>query len=164
MNDPTRMARLLLCLSLFVSPLAGAVTPLEDDTLALIRRDFSDVDLRRIVAVSNQMALDAPTAQRFWPLYRRYLQEVVALRDQQLQNLGDYARQLNAGRLSDEQARISLQTSLELEQARLQARQRMIRQAGTVLGAQQVLRLYQLEMTMESQMKGRLLEQIPPAE
>ena len=74
------------------------------------------------------------------------------------------ARQLNAGWIDDPTARASLARSLELEQARLEARQRMFRRAGQVLSPTQALRLYQIELTMDAALRNRLLEQIPPAQ
>ena len=40
----------------------------------------------------------------------------------------------------------------------------MIGRAGEVLSPTQVLRLYQLELSMDVALRNRLLEQIPPAQ
>ena len=63
------------------------------------------------------MKLDEQGAKRFWPIYRAYLAEIVALRDRQLDTLAEYARQLDAGWIDDPTARTSLARSLALEQA-----------------------------------------------
>ena len=132
--------------------------------MSMIRDQFQDVDLRRILEVSGKMNLDERISKHFWPIYRGYLMEVAALRDRQLSNLAEYAKQLNAGRVDDIGARTSLERSLALEQARLDARQGMIRKAGEVLSPTQTLRLYQIELMMDAALKSGLLQQIPVAQ
>jgi len=155
------LACVTLCAGLALGAQAG--TPEEDATLGLIREQFQDVDLRRVIEVSGSMKLDEQSAKRFWPIYRAYLVEIIALRDRQLATLAEYASQLNAGWIDDPTARASLARSLALEQARVDARQHMIRKAGEVITPIQALRLYQLELAMDASMRSRLLEQIPPA-
>ena len=146
-----------------VALVAHAGTPEEDAAISLIREQFSDVDLRRVIEVSGSMKLDDTSAKRFWPIYRAYLVEIVALRDRQLDMLAEYAGHLNAGWIDDPTARASLARSLALEQARVDARQNMIRRAGEVISPIQTLRLYQLELAMDVSLRSRMLEQIPPA-
>lgn len=156
------VAAFVLCAGLTLG--AHAATPEEDAAIDLIRAQFEDVDLRRVIEVSGKMKLDEHSARRFWPIYRSYLLDIVEMRNSQLANLGEFARQLNAGWIDDPTARASLARSLELERARLDARQRMIGRAGEVLSPTQVLRLYQLELSMDVALRNRLLEQIPPAQ
>jgi hypothetical protein len=143
---------------------AHAATTEEDAAIGLIREQFKDVDLQRVIEVSSKMKLDEHSAKRFWPIYQSYLLDIVVMRDRQLGNLGEFARQLNAGWIDDPTARASLARSLELEQAKLDARQRMIRKAGEVLSPTQTLRLYQIELAMDAAIRSRLLEQVPPAQ
>lgn len=156
------VAAIVLCAGLALG--AHAATTEEDAAIGLIREQFKDVDLQRVIEVSGKMKLDEHRAKRFWPIYQSYLLEIVVMRDRQLGNLGEFARQLNAGWIDDPTALASLARSLELEQARLEARQRMIRRAGEVLSPTQALRLYQIELTMDAALRKRLLEQIPPAQ
>lgn len=155
------LAGVVLCVGLSFGAQAG--TPEEDATLGLIREQFKDVDLRRVIEVSGSMKLDESSAKRFWPIYRAYLVELVALRDRQLDTLAEYAEQLNGGWIDDPTARTSLARSLALEQARVDARQHMIRRAGEVITPIQALRLYQLELAMDVSLRSRVLEQIPSA-
>ena len=159
-----RVVAVALCAALAFGAPAHAATPEEADAIGLIREQFKDVDLRRVIEVSGKMKLDERSAKRFWPIYQSYLMDIVVMRDRQLDNLGEYARRLNAGWIDDPTARASLARSLELERARLDARQRMIGRAGEVLSPTQVLRLYQLELSMDVALRNRLLEQIPPAQ
>lgn len=156
------LAGAVLCAGLAFGAQAG--TPDEDATLSLIREQFNDVDLRRVIAVSSNMKLDERSAKRFWPIYRAYLMEIVALRDRQLDTLAEYAKQLNTGGIDGPTARVSLARSLALEQARVDARQHMIREVSEVITPIQALQLYQLELAMHASMQSRMLEQIPPAE
>ena len=160
--------RRLVAAALFAAVALGtpvhAATPEEDAAIGLIREQFKDVDLRRVIEVSGKMKLDERSAKRFCPIYQYYLMDIVVMRDRQLDNLAEYARQLNAGWIDDPTARASLARSLELEQAKLDARQRMIRKAGEVLSPTQTLRLYQIELAMDAAIRSRLLEQIPRAQ
>lgn len=156
------LAGAVLCAGLAFGAQAG--TPEEELTLGLIREQFKDVDVRRVIEVSGSMKLDERSATRFWPIYRAYLVEIVALRDRQLDTLAEYARQLNAGGIDDPSARVSLARSLALERARVDARQHMIREASEVITPIQALQLYQLELAMDASMHSRMLEQIPPAQ
>lgn len=158
------LAAVALCAAVALGTPAHATTPEEDAAISVIREQFKDVDLRRVIEVSGKMKLDEHSAKRFWPIYQSYLMDIVVMRDRQLGNLSEFARQLNAGWIDDPTARASLARSLELEQARLEARQRMIRKAGEVLSPTQALRLYQIELTMDIAIRNRLLEQIPPAQ
>ena len=158
------LAAVALWAALAFSDPAHAATPEEDAAIGLIREQFKDVDLRRVIEVSGKMKLDERSAKRFWPIYQSYLMDIVVMRDRQLDNLGEYARRLNAGWIDDPTARASLKRSLELEQAKLDARQRMIRKAGEVLSPTQTLRLYQIELAMDAAIRSRLLEQVPPAQ
>ena len=117
-----RVVAVALCAALAFGAPAHAATPEEDAAIGLIREQFKDVDLRRVIEVSGKMKLDERSAKRFWPIYQSYLMDIVVMRDRQLDNLGEYARRLNAGWIDDPTARASLKRSLELEQAKLDAR------------------------------------------
>ena len=54
-----------------------------------------------MIEVSGKMKLDERSAKRFWPIYQSYLMDIVVMRDRQLDNLGEYARRLNAGWIDD---------------------------------------------------------------
>jgi hypothetical protein len=49
------------------------------------------VDIKRISRISQEMSLDIPTAEKFWPRYQEYLHRLIALRDKQLATLSSYA-------------------------------------------------------------------------
>jgi len=93
------VAAIVLCAGLALG--AHAATPEEDAAIGLIREQFKDVDLRRVIEVSGKMKLDERSAKRFWPIYQSYLMDIVVMRDRQLDNLGEYARRLNAGWIDD---------------------------------------------------------------
>lgn len=102
---------LALCTALTLVAHAHAGTPEEDAAISLIREQFKDVDLRRVIEVSGKMKLDEHTSKRFWPIYPSYLMDIVVMRDRQLRNLREYVRQLHAGWIDDPTARASLARS-----------------------------------------------------
>ena len=82
-----RVVAVALCAALAFGAPAHAATPEEDAAIGLIREQFKDVDLRRVIEVSGKMKLDERSAKRFWPIYQSYLMDIVVMRDRQLDNL-----------------------------------------------------------------------------
>lgn len=99
------------CTALTLGAHAHAGTPEEDAAISLIREQFKGVNLRRVIEVSGKMKLDEHTSKRVWPIYQSYLMDIVVMRDRQLGNLSEYARQLNAGWIDESTARASLARS-----------------------------------------------------
>ena len=149
---------------LALAPVALAGEGLERGTLEQIRRDFSKVDMGRIAHVSERMDLSDPANLAFRPAYQDYLRNLVRLRDRQLEVLVEYAENLNAESLDDARAARSLAESMRLDRERMVARDRFIEGLTHSLNPRQQLRLYQLELILDAQIRTELMSQIPLAE
>jgi Spy/CpxP family protein refolding chaperone len=135
----------------------------EIKTLEFMKQTFSEVDIKRISYISHQMALDETTAAKFWPRYQDYLHKQISLRDKQLATLAAFTSHLNQDDLPAKAASKLLSESMAQEKIRLDNRQQFIRQLSGVLNPQQKLRLYQLELLLDAQVRSRILSQIPLA-
>lgn len=155
---------LTACALMCCAPLALSDDTRAEPTLDDVRRSFSEVDRNRIDHISREMALSLPVARKFWPAYNTYLRNRTALRDRQLAALVDYAGALNADRLDDATANRLLSDSMADETLRISNRQQFIRSLGEFLAPQQQMRLYQIEVLLDAQVRAGLLQQIPLAE
>ncbi|AOF82162.1 hypothetical protein BSY238_1385 [Methyloversatilis sp. RAC08] len=157
-------ALLMACSLMCCAPLAAADDTRTEPTLDDVRRSFAEVDRNRIDHVSRELVLPLPVARKFWPAYNAYLRNRIALRDKQLAALVDYADALNSGTLDDATATRLLNDGMADETVRIGNRQQFIRSLGEFLAPQQQMRLYQIEVLLDAQVRAGLLQQIPLAE
>lgn len=136
----------------------------EVQALEFMKQSFSQIDINRISFISQQMALSNATAEKFWPRYQAYLHKQIALRDNQLATLTKFAGHLTRDRLDAKVSHALLNESMGHEKQRLVNRQEFVRKLAGVLNPQQQLRLYQLELLLDAQVRSSILSQIPLAE
>lgn len=99
-----------------------ATSQQEQETLSYLKNSFSQVDIKRISRISQEMSLDIPTAEKFWPRYQEYLHRLIALRDKQLATLSSYASHVNDKKLDIKVAKTLLKESLAQEELRVTIR------------------------------------------
>lgn len=155
---------LLSLIWLAFSPVAHAAPSAEQAALNYLKDRFSEVDVNRISRISQEMSLDEKTAQKFWPRYQAYLHQQIDLRDKQLSSLTTYAAHLSQQSLTQAAAADLLRASMANEAQRLANRQQLIKGLHGILSATQQMRLYQIELLIDAQMRSGLLTQIPLAE
>lgn len=136
----------------------------EVQALELMKRSFSQIDINRISYISQKMDLNGTGAAKFWPRYQSYLHKQIELRDVQLKTLTKFAGHLNRESLDENSAGRLLKESMAQEDKRLKNRQDFIRSLAGILSAQQKLRLYQLELLLDAQVRSGVLAQIPLAD
>jgi len=149
---------------LAVSLSSHAASSDEQEALDYLTISFSEVDINRISRISREMFLDEKAAHQFWPLYQDYLHRQIALRDKQLATLTTYASHLSNGRLDQATASDMLRTSMANEEKRLRNRQNLIKGLKGNLSPIQQMRLYQIELLIDAQIRAGLLTQIPLVE
>ena len=144
--------------------LAHAANAEERQALEFMQKSFSELDVARVSQISQKMALTDAVAEKFWPRYRDYLHAQIALRDRQLASLARYADLLHRDLLDNVNAAALLRESMTQEEKHLTNRQRFIRQMDEILGPQQQIRLYQMELLLDAQFRSPVLAQVPLAE
>lgn len=151
-------------LLVFSALAATAAGPDETQVLEFIKHSFSQIDINRIAYVSQQMALDDASGEKFWPRYQAYLRKQITLRDTQLATLAKFATHLNRNTLTPQASTALLNESMNQEKQRLTNRQAFVRELAGVLNPQQQLRLYQIELLLDAQVRAGILSQVPLAE
>lgn len=156
---------MLLTTSLLaISSYSHATSAEELAALDYLKASFSEVDINRISRISREMSLDEKTARLFWPRYQEYLHRQITLRDEQLATLAAYAALLNKSSLDQASASEMLRTSMGDEKKRLANRQNLIKGLKGILKPTQQVRLYQIELLIDAQIRTGLLTQIPLVE
>jgi hypothetical protein len=167
-RQPTRMhavLAVLLASCLLAAPASSNASVAEENAaLDYLKSSFSTVDINRISRISQEMSLDERTAKKFWPQYQAYLHQQIALRDKQLATLSHYAARLHNDSLDQQAAANMLRASMADEAKRVANRQALINRLKDVLSPKQQMRLYQIELLLDAELRAGLLKQIPLAE
>ena len=141
-----------------------ATSQQEQETLSYLKNSFSQVDIKRISRISQEMSLDIPTAEKFWPRYQEYLHRLIALRDKQLATLSSYASHVNDKKLDIKVAKTLLKERLAEEELRVTIRKKLVTGMHDILTPIQQMRLYQIELLLDAELRAGLLSQVPLAE
>lgn len=158
------IAMILATCLLALSANTKAASSEEDAALDYLKSSFSTVDINRISRISQEMSLDERTAKKFWPQYQAYLHQQIALRDKQLATLSHYAARLHNASLDENAAANMLRASMADEAKRVANRQALINRLKDVLSPKQQMRLYQIELLLDAELRAGLLKQIPLVE
>jgi len=127
-----------------------------------ILRDKLKADKKLLVAAN--MDLTEAEAKSFWPIYDDYQKELYKLNDRIAMTLVDYAKQYNAGKLTDAKARELLEQYLAIEDAELKMRRSFVPRLAKVLPGVKVARYLQLENKVRALVKYELAGEVPLAQ
>jgi hypothetical protein len=155
----------LLLAGFLLLPLSNtqAISLHEEETLDYLKNALGQIDVNRISLVSGEMQLEGKAASSFWPRYQKYLHRQIALRDRQLVTLKNYSGHFIHQTLDDVAAAGLLKESMLQERERQANRQRFIVEIKDILNPRQQLRLYQLELLIDAELRTALLTQVPLA-
>jgi len=148
----------LLALPAAAQDKAGAAPA---DNMQILREKLK-ADKKLLVAAN--MDLTEAEAKAFWPIYEDYQKELYKLNDRIAMTLVDYARQFNAGKLSDAKARELLDQYLAIEDAELKMRRSFVPRLAKVLPGVKVARYIQLENKVRALVKYELAGEVPLAQ
>jgi hypothetical protein len=95
------MNRYVVLLLLLAGPLFAQRAPV-DNTRAYLEILRSDLNADKITLYNRVMQLTEPEAKKFWPVYRDYERELMALSDQRLELIRDFFTRQDTGKLTDE--------------------------------------------------------------
>ena len=90
-----------------------------DDVRATLEVLRSDFNTSKIATLNQIMKLTAPEAEKFWPIYRRYEQELAAVGDRKLALICEFAPLHVSGKLDNSKARDLADRWLKNTQERL---------------------------------------------
>ena len=138
-------------------PQAGQPTPENvDDYVKLIR---TGVQKDKAQIIGAALELDAAQAAAFWPVYKQYESELMAIGDKRYAGIKAYASAY--GSLTDAKATELIDLALGLEEQRLALIKRYLGEFRKVIPAVQVGRWYQAEMGLNRIVDIRLAAELP---
>ena len=129
---------------------------LSDDDLSLLRKDIRSLKKQIIAANVN---LTETEAQQFWPIYDRYMAEMVKIVDKKFDLLKEYATNYNS--MTDEQADTYIKGRAAVEDSILQLRLKYIPIFRKVLSGKTAARFTQIEWRLSLALDLQLNSQIP---
>ena len=112
------MNRYFVFLLLLAGPLFAQKAPV-DNTRAYLEILRSDFNADKVAVYNRALQLTEPEAKKFWPIYRDYERELMALSDQRLDLIRDFFTRQDAGKLTDKASKDIANRWLKGVQARL---------------------------------------------
>src|SRR5208283_2213949 len=113
---------------------------LSDPDIQSLRRDLRSQ--RKQIFAAN-MSLTDTEAEKFWPVYDRYAEDLAKINDTKVALLMEYAQGYDA--MTDEQAKDYVQRRAAVEQLILELRQKYVPLFGRVLTGKETALFFQIE-------------------
>jgi len=154
---------LMFVVAFAAAPLSAQTKPAASPTAdnMQILREKLKADKKLLVAANMQ--LTEAEAKKFWPVYDAYQQELHKLNDQIAMLLVGYAKEFNAGTLTDAKASALLDRSVAIEEADLKAKRAMIQKVRAVLPGTKATRYVQIENKVRALVKYEIAGEVPLA-
>jgi len=118
------------------------------------REDIIREDLR----MSDEESAD------FWPVYKAYRAEIMAVRDRQARMIADFLEIYRDGALSNDYAATLIDDYFDIKSDLLTVQKKFVRKFRKVLPALKVARFYQLENKMDAEIDAQLALFVPLVE
>ena len=111
-----------------------------DQDLQLLRKSLRSQE-KQIVAAN--MTLTDAEAEKFWPVYDRYAEDLAKINDTKLALINEYAQEHDA--MTDDQAKDYIQRRAALERSLLELKVKYIPSFGNVLTGKETALFFQIE-------------------
>lgn len=154
---------LLLVAALTAAPVlaqSGSTAAKPDDNMQILREKLKG-DKKLLVAAN--MDLSEAEAKKFWPLYEKYQQELHKINDQIALTLVAYAKEYNAGSLTDAKAAKLLDQSIAIEEAETKLKRSFVPRFAKVLPGRKLARYIQIENKVRALVKYEIAGEVPLA-
>jgi hypothetical protein len=126
-----------------------------------ILRDKLKGDKKLLVAAN--IDLTEAEAKKFWPLYEEYQKELAKINDQMATTITDYAKEYNAGSLTDKKAVELLNRSIAVEESETRLKRAFIPKLAKALPGRKVARYMQVENKIRALVKYEIAGEVPLA-
>ena len=159
------MLRLALALALAVATLATLPAGARAQDAAVANMEILRQKLKadKKVLVASNMQLTDAEAKKFWPVYEAYQKELHILNDQIAMLLVGYAKEFNAGTLTDAKASGLLDQALAIEEAELKGKRALVKKVRAVLPGVKATRYVQIENKVRALVKYEIAGEVPLA-
>ncbi len=152
-----RAAAALLIAVACVMPMVAVAAELTLDQQMQMIRSLSEA--QRQATMAANIALAEPTADKFWPLYREYRNEVAKLNDQRVALIRSFAD--NYSTLTDDAAKKLTNDSLSISKQAVALKTKYIAKYGKVLTPLQAARVLQVENKLDAIVEVEIAKVIP---
>lgn len=116
-------------------------------------QNFQRIEAAKVGFITQRLNLTPEQAERFWPVYRRYQDEMRGLRKKAVAN-GRAQRGTNT--MSEAESRRAIEEKLDLQEDRLALKRKYKDQFLRVISAQQLVALYDSEQEFNKLLVQRL--------
>ncbi|MGD8414759.1 MAG: hypothetical protein PVF33_11025 [Candidatus Latescibacterota bacterium] len=149
-----RKALLLVTLALGLSMATAAAD--EDAYIELLR---SDVRSEKVAIITEVMEFTDTEAERFWPVYRAYDEQLQMIVDDRIKMIKDFAQ--NYGTFTDRSAEKIAEKALRLESRRTNLKRKFYPRFSKAVGAKRAAQFFQLERQINLLIELQVASELP---
>ena len=131
----------------------------EEAFLELLR---SDVRKETTAIITNNMSFSAEEAAAFWPIYKRYQDEVAKIGDKRLQMIKEYATSVDS--LTDEQADQMATDWFNIQESRTALLRNLYDNVSEALSPLKAMKVTQLESRFDLVIDMQIANELPMME
>jgi hypothetical protein len=132
----------------------GATVSAQD--MELLRRDLR---AKRKELIAANLKLTETEGERFWPVYDRYIKELIAINDKKFALIKEYAE--TYGKMTNDDALVYMRQWLDVDIATTQLRQKYVPLVSKVLDGKKAATFFQLDRRIAMMLELQVSSQIP---
>jgi len=129
---------------------------ISDQDLNLLRKDLRS---KRKQLIAANLKLTDTEATNFWPVYDKYVQELIAINDKKFALIQDYAD--NWGKMTSEQSLLFSRQWLDMDIQTAQLRQKYVPIVAKVLDGKKTATFFQLDRRIAMMLELQVSSQMP---
>ena len=137
---------------------------------AQVNEEFADITTQveaartlmrtdRKLLIMQEMSLTSAEAEKFWPLYEKYMNEITSVNDLRVKLVTDYAA--NYENLSDDMADALLEDFFDWNGQVVKTRKKYVKRFKKIVPATKVMRFFQLENKLDAIVNFNVASQVP---
>jgi hypothetical protein len=142
--------------SAFAQTATVQAKPITDADIQLLR---SDVQADKNQIIAHTMVFTDTESAAFWPVYRDYARDQLAIGDERVQLIKDYAKNFDS--VDDAKAKDMAQRSLNIDAKFLNLRQQYWPKFEKAIGAKRAAKFYQVDNRLSMIVNVQLASEIP---
>jgi hypothetical protein len=119
----------------------------------------SDLRAERAALIQEEMEFTQQEADAFWPIFKKYENEIRKINDQRIENIGKYAE--NYSSMTDGLAEQLAKKSLELDIKEAYVRKKYFREFNRVLPAKRAVKFYQIDTLIGLLVRAQVASELP---
>ncbi len=152
-------------LALLIGAAAPATHAQSDESPETAAQDFVDARAALGAAqeqiIRDEMIFTVAEADRFWPAYEAYREDLAEVRGRRAGIIEAYLRAYWDGNVTDKMAKDLVEDHLAIEQEILKVRRKHLKKFRKILPPRKVGRFYQLEIKFDADIDAQLALSVP---